>query len=252
MGLDGHQARRHHQQRRIGQDAVPEGTHKVLLFRDTVRKVDDNGHLGNLRGLEVEQLAHTDPAGRALDRNGKGVAGNRHKDKKEDGHVQQGLRDAPETAVVNLTDEQHPGNSHDGKDGLPDKPIGGIVVLGVVISGGETGGQQHHQADGHQQQYQQAEREVDGAPGQLLALRLQRLLAEAELLAALGLLPAQGTAAGPLGGLALRHGEGDDDALPDWGGPPCRGGLPPLLGGPPLGLRTPLGFRTPLGLPPCR
>ena len=170
VGLQHHQHRDNTHDQQIGRHAVPGGVHLVFLLGNIVRKVNDHRQLGDLRGLEGEQLAHAQPAGGVVAGHGDGVAGDDDQHQQNDGKVQHQLGSAPEPLVVDPADQEHGRDAHGGKDALAYKVVHGVLAVGLIIGGGEAGGQQQHQSDGCQQQHQQAEGQINGTLGQFPAL----------------------------------------------------------------------------------
>ena len=202
MGLNGHQARHHYQNKCVGQNAVAEAAHFVLFPGNAVGKVGNDCHLGDLRGLELH--ADLQPAGSALGRHRDGVVGDDDQNQKNHGHIDQGSARAAKPLIVEFTDQQHHRRPQYGKHRLPLKVVQRIMPgrILLIIGEGKAGGQEDHQTDGHQQHHQQAEGQVDGTFGQFPALFHFFPAALLALLKGQLLLMGQGTAAGP----CLGHG----------------------------------------------
>ena len=202
MGLNGHQARHHYQNKCVGQNAVAEAAHFVLFPGNAVGKVGNDCHLGDLRGLELH--ADLQPPGSALGRHRDGVVGDDDQNQKNHGHIDQGSARAAKPLIVEFTDQQHHRRTQHGENALLFKVIQRVVAGGrfLIIGGGKAGGQEDHQTDGRQQHDQQTEGQVDGTFGQFPALFHFFPAALLALLKGQLLLMGQGTAARP----CLGHG----------------------------------------------
>ena len=148
-------------------EGVP-GRQPLVLFGVALgqagRKIHNDAHLGDLRGLKAADDGQTDPP---LSAHGTlAVAEGKHQHQQNDGDTQHKDRQAPEGLIVDLGDQKHGHQAHRAESGLLDKIVGRVKAL--VHGGGVGGGEYRQHADGGQDDHQHQKRDVDGTPGQLL------------------------------------------------------------------------------------
>ena len=135
------------------------------------RKIQDDAHLGDLRGLETDG-AQLDPTRRAAA--GFADAGDEHQQHQHHRPGQHKDGHPAELLVVDLGDDEHGHHAHQREPELTVEVVQGVSPgvgdLGgqIIHGGGEGGGQQHDQPQSRQQHHQRQEGQVDGPPGQLL------------------------------------------------------------------------------------
>ena len=151
----------------LGPGIEPPG-HTLVTPGQTGGKVDDQGHLAQLRGLPLD--GNGEPAGGTA--HGLAQAGHVNGQHQGKGHDEDGHSQTLKTPIVELGDKVHNTKAHHRKGGLPLEVVQGVplgVALQVIDGRGVGGGQEHHQANHHQQDGQQQEGQVyltlDGLTG---------------------------------------------------------------------------------------
>ena len=143
-----------HQNRRIRQNAVPDGLHFIPVDRHHGRKGHNDRQLCDLRGLEAENT-DLDPALRAVSV----CAEQRNKNQQEHGACQNNHGNAAPDLIIDAADKEHDTDADQRKHSLTGKIVGGIVLIGVSARIARR--EHHNDTDRDQQDCQNQKRHVE-------------------------------------------------------------------------------------------
>ena len=137
----------------VGQDAVLEGAHLVVVQRDHVGKEKDNGELRHLGGLELLPQEEDPPVGAVTV--GHEVDDDQHDDGNPEGQPGEPVPDM----VIPGGEEGHRRKTQPRPHQLAGDVMEAVPL--VVVGVGVAGGEHQHQAADQQRQHQHQKGEVD-------------------------------------------------------------------------------------------
>ena len=149
----------HGQDRREGQDPLAEAAHAAPSAADHRRKKQNDGDLGQFRGLQ-RQRTHAEPAARAVGPD----ADQGHQREQQERQRHKVHRKAPVKAHWETRGEQHRADARGGEDQLTDKIIGGVAARDtrrIVACAREAGRKDHDHAAYKKDQDQDLEDLID-------------------------------------------------------------------------------------------